>query len=685
MRRRATRTRRLSTMIGAVRADLGQNSGRRRSIHRPFRGRGAAAGSRGWIPCRRAPVGRVTPGPRAHAHRTVTALTHVDTIDSTMTDTSTPIAPRKDRPARRSRIVQSPLRTFFKPNSVALIGATEKPGSVGRTILTNLIASPFGGTVYPVNPNRPSILGIQCHPDVASIPEQVDLAIIVTPPASIPGLIAECGRRACPPRSSSPPASRRSARPVRPSSRSSSSRPAVRDARHRSQLPRRHEPHLRAQRHVRGGHGAQGPGRLPGPERRAHHGHPRLEPARAGRLQLHRLPRLHGRRGLGRPHRLPGRRPRHRRHRPLHGDGGRRARLPLRGARGGARQAHHRHEARPHGGGLTGGRLPHRLADRLGRGARRGLPARRRAPRRPHLRPLLLRRGPGQAAAAQGSAAHRAHERGRAGGPGHRRAHPRWRQAGPSVGRDDGGAQRGPAGHLEPRQPHRHHRRRPAGPIRGGARDPGARPRQRRAPGHPHAAGDDRPDEDRAAARALRRRRPQAHPGELDGRQRRGHRRAHPQRGRRGHVPVSRQRGAHVHRARPVRREPEVALRDARPDARLGRRPDSATSARQLIERRARRRAARRCPSPSPRSCSTPTASRSPRRASATTEDEAVAAAEAIGYPVVVKLLSHTITHKSDVGRRAPRPARRGGRAAGATRASGRRRPEAPASSTSRA
>ena len=64
--------------------------------------------------------------------------------------------------------------------------------------------------------------------------------------------------------------------------------------------------------------------------------------------------------------------------------------------------------------------------------------------------------------------------------------------------------------------------------------------------------------------------RQEAHPGQLDGRQRRRHRRAHPERGRRGHVPLPGQRGAHVHRARPLQREPQVAVRDARPDARLG-------------------------------------------------------------------------------------------------------------------
>ena len=78
------------------------------------------------------------------------------------------------------------LGAFFAPRAVALIGATDKPGSVGRTILTNLIASPFGGTVYPVNPKRRSVVGIAAVPSVGAIPEPVDLAVIVTPPPGIP-------------------------------------------------------------------------------------------------------------------------------------------------------------------------------------------------------------------------------------------------------------------------------------------------------------------------------------------------------------------------------------------------------------------------------------------------------------------------------------------------------------------
>ena len=56
------------------------------------------------------------------------------------------------------------LRAFFTPQNIAVIGATEKAGSIGRTLVRNLISSPFGGTVFPVNPKRRSVLGIKVHP-----------------------------------------------------------------------------------------------------------------------------------------------------------------------------------------------------------------------------------------------------------------------------------------------------------------------------------------------------------------------------------------------------------------------------------------------------------------------------------------------------------------------------------------
>ncbi len=87
----------------------------------------------------------------------------------------------------------SPLHSFFNPRSVAVIGATEKEGSVGRTIFSNLTTTPFGGTVYPVNAQRPSILGVKAYPKVSLLPEVVDLVVICTPAATVPALVKECG------------------------------------------------------------------------------------------------------------------------------------------------------------------------------------------------------------------------------------------------------------------------------------------------------------------------------------------------------------------------------------------------------------------------------------------------------------------------------------------------------------
>jgi acetyltransferase len=85
-----------------------------------------------------------------------------------------------------------PLDAIFNPRSVAVVGASERQGSVGRTILWNLISNPFGGTVYPVNPKRMNVLGIRAWPSLAALPEPVDLAILVTPSTTVPGVMREC-------------------------------------------------------------------------------------------------------------------------------------------------------------------------------------------------------------------------------------------------------------------------------------------------------------------------------------------------------------------------------------------------------------------------------------------------------------------------------------------------------------
>ncbi|MFZ0912576.1 MAG: bifunctional acetate--CoA ligase family protein/GNAT family N-acetyltransferase [Candidatus Korobacteraceae bacterium] len=84
-----------------------------------------------------------------------------------------------------------PLDPLFLPQSVAVIGASERAGSVGRSVLWNLLSSPFGGTVFPVNAKRPNVLGIKAYPSVRDLPDKVDLVVLTTPADSVPGLIAE--------------------------------------------------------------------------------------------------------------------------------------------------------------------------------------------------------------------------------------------------------------------------------------------------------------------------------------------------------------------------------------------------------------------------------------------------------------------------------------------------------------
>lgn len=97
-----------------------------------------------------------------------------------------------DRAADVLKFEPNPLDAIFAPKNVAVIGATETQGSVGRTIVWNLISNPFGGTVFPVNPKRPSILGIKTYPAIKEVPAKVDLAVIVTPAPSVPDIIGEC-------------------------------------------------------------------------------------------------------------------------------------------------------------------------------------------------------------------------------------------------------------------------------------------------------------------------------------------------------------------------------------------------------------------------------------------------------------------------------------------------------------
>ena len=85
-----------------------------------------------------------------------------------------------------------PLDAIFRPETVAVIGATDRLGSVGRTIMSNLVSNPFGGTIFPVNERRSNVLGIKAYPRISEVPERVDLAVIAAPAPAVPGIMSEC-------------------------------------------------------------------------------------------------------------------------------------------------------------------------------------------------------------------------------------------------------------------------------------------------------------------------------------------------------------------------------------------------------------------------------------------------------------------------------------------------------------
>ncbi|MEM0467457.1 MAG: bifunctional acetate--CoA ligase family protein/GNAT family N-acetyltransferase [Candidatus Thermoplasmatota archaeon] len=87
------------------------------------------------------------------------------------------------------------LDTIFKPKSIAVIGASDTPGSAGYRIFRNLIGSGYQGVVYPVNPNRESVQGVQAYRSIKDVPKVVDLAIIVTPAKVVPAVLEECGQK----------------------------------------------------------------------------------------------------------------------------------------------------------------------------------------------------------------------------------------------------------------------------------------------------------------------------------------------------------------------------------------------------------------------------------------------------------------------------------------------------------
>lgn len=103
-----------------------------------------------------------------------------------------PLKPTTDPTYDLLRSENLPLSSFFRPQCIAVVGATDRQGSVGKTVLWNLLSHPFGGTVFPINPKRKSVLGVRAYPTVAEAPDRVDLALVITPAPTVPGIVKQC-------------------------------------------------------------------------------------------------------------------------------------------------------------------------------------------------------------------------------------------------------------------------------------------------------------------------------------------------------------------------------------------------------------------------------------------------------------------------------------------------------------
>lgn len=87
------------------------------------------------------------------------------------------------------------LEMFFSPGSLAIVGAAREPGKLGYDVLNNLMQYGYKGKIYPINPKATEILGLKSYPTVLDVPEPIDLAVIVVPARFVPDVIRQCGQK----------------------------------------------------------------------------------------------------------------------------------------------------------------------------------------------------------------------------------------------------------------------------------------------------------------------------------------------------------------------------------------------------------------------------------------------------------------------------------------------------------
>lgn len=87
------------------------------------------------------------------------------------------------------------LDEIFRPKSVAIIGASRTPGKVGHILTKNVVECGYRGKIYPINPGAEEILGLRCYPSVLSVTDDIDLAVVAIPAGAVLGVAEECGKK----------------------------------------------------------------------------------------------------------------------------------------------------------------------------------------------------------------------------------------------------------------------------------------------------------------------------------------------------------------------------------------------------------------------------------------------------------------------------------------------------------
>ena len=87
------------------------------------------------------------------------------------------------------------LEHLFRPTSIAVIGASNRPQRVGTVIMHNLLRDDFSGPIMPVNPKHTAVSGVLAYPDIAALPVAPDMAVVCTPPATVSAVLAELAAR----------------------------------------------------------------------------------------------------------------------------------------------------------------------------------------------------------------------------------------------------------------------------------------------------------------------------------------------------------------------------------------------------------------------------------------------------------------------------------------------------------